>query len=35
MNDPQFKFQVKKKAALFGAILLAGITAIVFFTCNR
>jgi len=34
MGDPQFNFQVKKKAALFAGILFVGICAILFFTCN-
>lgn len=31
MNDERFRFQLKKKAILFGSILLAGILAILYF----
>jgi hypothetical protein len=34
MNDPQFKFQVRKKAILFLSILFIGIFVIAFSTCH-
>jgi hypothetical protein len=35
MDDDQFKFQVKKKAILFGGILLIGILAILYFGLRK
>ena len=35
MDDDQFNFQVKKKAILFGSILLAGIIAIIYFGTKK
>jgi len=34
MDENQYKFQIKKKLTLFGSLLLVGIIAILFFTCN-
>ena len=35
MDDDQFNFQVKKKAILFGGILLIGIIAILYFELKK
>ena len=35
MDEEQFKFQVKKKALLFGGILLIGILAIIYFGTRK
>lgn len=35
MNNDQFNFQLKKKAILFGSILLIGILAILYFGLKK